>query len=259
MSKVIKGDNAKLSMTHMQNQKFIIVTFSLLLLPLLFSSVTATSISIDKTATILTIIDGSSFIINSGETVKLAGIDTPQLGQQGYSAAKNYLTNIAQSKTVFLDIDNITPTDQYGRLMSVAYIEYNSTHYENVNMAMIVNNYAIPISLNNSEFNPSSWSWFVPKDTPSSSPTSTPTPTASPSGTPSSSPPTPTIDPNLLSPTPTANPSGAPSSPSPTTILSLSVQEFLVLVSLIIISIVIANVILRKLYKKRGRRKLTPS
>ena len=252
MSKVIKGDVVELSMTHMHHPTFIIITFSLLLLTFLFSNVMATSISIDNTATVSTVIDGSSFIINSGETVKLAGIDTPQLGQQGYSEAKNYLTNMVQSKTVHLDIDNLAITDQYGRLMSVAYIDYNSTHYENVNMAMLVNNYAVPIGVNNSEFNPSSWSWFVPKDTPSPSPTSTPAPTTSPSVTPYSSLPTPTIDPSFLTPPPTTSPSVTPYSPPPTPILSLNVPEFLVLASLIIISLAIASVILLKLRKKKG-------
>jgi endonuclease YncB( thermonuclease family) len=252
VSKVIKGDVVELSMTHMHRPTLIMIIFSLLLLTFLFSNVIAASISSDKTATVSTVIDGSSFIINSGETVKLAGMDTPQSGQQGYSEAKNYLKNMAMSKTVYLDIDKITPTDQYGRLMSVAYIDYNLTHYENVNMAMIVNNYAVPISVNNSEFNPSSWSWFVPKDTPSPIPTFTSTPTASPSVAPYSPPPTPTIDPGFLTSTPTVSPSVAPYSLPSTPILNLSVPEFLVLAILIIISIAIASVILLKLHKKKS-------
>jgi endonuclease YncB( thermonuclease family) len=212
-------------MTLMHHSTFVIIIFSLLLLAFVVPNAIATSISIDKTATVSTVIDGSSFIVNSGETVKLAGIVTPQSGQQGFNEAKNYLANMVQSKTVYLDIDNLATTDQYGRLMSVAYIDYNSTHYENINMAMIVNNYAIPSSLNNSEFNPSSWTWFVPKDTPSSSPTSTPGPTASPSVTPYSPPPTP--------------------SPSPI------VPEFSALVGLIIISLAI--VIFVKFHKKKSQ------
>ena len=213
-------------MTQMHRSAFLIITFSLLLLTFLSFNAIASSISIDKIATVSTVIDGSSFTVNSGETIKLAGIDTPQSGQQGYSEAKNYLSNMVQSKTVYLNIDNKAVTDQYGRQISVAYLNYNSTHYENVNMAMIVNNYAVPISVNNSEFNPSSWTWFVPKDTPSPTPTFAFTPTASPSVAPYSSPPTP--------------------------ILSLSVPEFLVLVSLIIISIAVASVILLKLHKKKS-------
>jgi endonuclease YncB( thermonuclease family) len=252
VSKVIKGDVVELSMTHMHRPTLIMIIFSLLLLTFLFSNVIAASISSDKTATVSTVIDGSSFIINSGETVKLSGIDTPLLGQQGYSEAKSYLENMVQSKTVYLDLDNLAVTDQYGRLMSVAYINYNLTHYQNVNMAMIVNKYAVPISVNNSEFDPSSWTWFVSKDAPSPLPTFTSTPTASPSVVPYSPPPTATIDPGFLISTPTASPSVVPYSPPPTSILSLSVPEFLVLAILIIISIAIASVILLKLIKKKS-------
>jgi endonuclease YncB( thermonuclease family) len=231
VSKVIKGDTAKLSMTYMHHPTFVIITFSLLLLAFLFSNAIAAGIQIDNTATVTTVIDGSSFTINSGKTIKLAGIETPQSGQPGYNEAKSYLKSIlfldgqyVQGKTVYLDIDNIAATDQYGRLMSVAYIDYNSTHYENVNMAMLVNNYAVPSSLNNSEFNPSSWTWFIPKNTPSPSPTSTPAPTATPSMTPYSPPPTPT--------------------PSP------EVPEFSAVTILIIISL--ASAIIVKLHKKKS-------
>jgi endonuclease YncB( thermonuclease family) len=179
-------------MTYMHHLKFAIIIFSLLLLTFLFFTVIAASISIDETATVTTVIDGSSFTTNSGKTIKLAGIDTPQSGQPGFSEAKNYLSSMVQGKTVYIDIDNLASTDQYGRLMSVAYIDFNSSHYENVNIAMIVNNYAVPASLNNSEFNPSIWICFEQKNTPSPSVTSTPAPTATPSVTPYTPPPTPT-------------------------------------------------------------------
>ncbi len=208
----------------MHHLKLVIIAFSLLLLAFLFFNAIATGINIDSTATATTVIDGSSFMINSGETVKLAGIDTPSSGQQGYSEAKNYLTNMVQGKTVYLDIDNLATPDQYGTLMSVAYLDYNSTHYENVNMAMLVNNYAVPSSLSNSEFNPSSWTWFISKITPSPTPTSTSAPTASPSVTAFTPPPTPT--------------------PSPT------VPEFSAVTIFIIISL--ASAIIVKFHKKKS-------
>ena len=182
-------------MTRMHHPTFVIITFSLLLLAFLFSNALATNISIDKTATVSTVIDGSTFTLNSGETVKLAAIDTPPLGY-GYTESRNYLTSMIQGKTVYLDIDTITITDQ-GRLLCVAYLDYNSTHYENVNMAMIQNSYAVPSSVSNTKFNPTTWTWFVPKETPTSSPTISPsTPTATPTATPFS-PPTPSVSPDV--------------------------------------------------------------
>jgi hypothetical protein len=52
----------------------------------------------------------------------------PTIRQAGYSGQK-LLTNMVQGKTIY-PVDNTATTDQYGRLMSVAYIDYNSTHYE---------------------------------------------------------------------------------------------------------------------------------
>jgi hypothetical protein len=232
-------------MRIMHNSTYVIIILSFLLLSSVVPIVMATSISIDKTATVSTIIDGSSFTFNSGETIKLAGIVTPQAGQHGFNETKNYLANMVQSKTIYLDIDNIATTDQYGRLLSVAYIDYNSTHYENVNMAMIVNSYAIPSNLSNSEFNPSNWTWFVPKDTPSPSPTSTPAPTASPSMAPYSPPPTPSPSP-IVPEFSALAPTSLPSTYSP----SLIVIGFSSLVGLIII--IIAIVIFVRFHKKKS-------
>ncbi len=196
-SKVIKGNAAKLSMTRMQHRTYALMILGLFLLAFISSNSLASGIQFESTAIVSTIIDGSSFTNNSGQTIKLAAIDTPQSSQPGYNEAKNYLSSILQGKTVYIDIDNLTSTDQYGRLMCVVYIDYNSTHYENVNMAMIVNSYAVPSSdLNHSEFNPSNWSWFVLKETPVSSPTaSTLVPTNTPSVTPYTPPPMPTPTP----------------------------------------------------------------
>jgi hypothetical protein len=205
----------------MQSRYVILIVLSLLLIMAQIPNIRAASIEIDKTSVVSTVIDGSSFTLNSGETVKLACINTPPLGQPGYNEAKYYLTNILQGKIAYLDVDDLTSSDQYSRLICVAYIDYNSTHYINVNMAMVANNYATMSSLNSSEFNPSSWSLFTPKDTPltSTNPIITPTPT----------------------PTTTA-----PNSPSAIPSTSPDVPEFSVLIGILAISLVTALVILTK-------------
>ena len=196
-SKIIKGDKRQLCKRDMHYRTFAKITFTVILLALLILSVKAATIQIDKTATVSQVIDGSSFKLNSGETVKLASIDTPQLGQPGYSEAQNYLTNILQGKIVYLTIDNITSTDSYGRLICVAFIDYNSTHYENINMAMIESSYAIPNSTLSSEFNPSNFSWFVPKVAETTAPTSSPATTPTPTATQYSPPPMPSPSPDI--------------------------------------------------------------
>ncbi len=182
----------------MRNQFLTKVTFIIIVLVIFCPLVTAETISINRTGIVSALIDGSSFQLGSGETIRLASIDTPNSGQPGYLESKNYLTTLIQGKTVYLDTGVAETTDQQGRLLSVVYIDYNSTHYENVNMAMIQNGYAVPNNQNNNGFNTGTWTWFVLKQTPTSSPIETVTP--KPSETPTQTPfnqPSPSINPTI--------------------------------------------------------------
>jgi endonuclease YncB( thermonuclease family) len=185
-------------MTHMRNQFLTKVTFIIIVSAIFCPLVTAESISINRTGIVSALIDGSSFQLGSGETIRLASIDTPNSGQPGFLESKNYLTTLIQGKTVYLDTGVAATTDQQGRLLSVVYIDYNLTHYENVNMAMIQNDYATPNNQNNNGFNIGTWTWFVLKQAPSSSPIETIT--SQPSETPTQTPfnqPSPSINPTI--------------------------------------------------------------
>ena len=186
-------------MTHMRCRLLTKVTLTIIIMATLFPLVTAESISTFRTGTVSAVIDGSSFQLGSSEIIKLAAIDTPSSGQPGYSESKNYLTTLIQSKTVYLDTGVAETTDQQGRLLCIVYLDYNSTHYENVNMAMIQNGYATPNSQNvqnSNGFNVGTWTWFVSKQAPTSSPSAT-------IASPSSETPTPTP---FSQPSPSLNP-----------------------------------------------------
>ena len=213
-------------MSRMHHRTFATITFTLLLMTFLISFAKSAHIEVDKAATVSTVIDGSSFIVDSGETIILAGIDTAQSGQHGFNEAKNYLASIVLGKSVYLDIDDLARTDQYGRLLCVAYVDYNLTHFENVNMAMIVNNYAVPSSLNGGEFDPTSWSWFVPRDAPVSSPSATSTAAS------------------------TMTPSETPYTPPSATAVTPDVPEFSAFIALSIVSIVTIIILLQFCRKK---------
>jgi hypothetical protein len=120
---------------------------------------------IDEVAFVDWIYDGDTFNVTSGETIRLADVDTPEDGETGYSEAKYFTIDLVGGKTVFLDIDDLTRTDPYGRLVCVVYVDYNSTHYENVNKALLVGDYAVEDNFTNNEFNPADWTLYVPKDT----------------------------------------------------------------------------------------------
>lgn len=169
----------------------------------------------ERTGTVSWIVDGDTFDINYVR-YRLADIDAPESDEnyEAYQASKYYLLDLIHGKTVYLDIDNKYTYDDYGngeRFVCITYLDYNSTHYLNVNKAMTIANYAITKNYDN-EFNPSSWILFVLKP---SSTTPTPSPTPSPSPT-STQEPTPTFSP---SPGPIPNPMITPTPsivPTPT-------------------------------------------
>ncbi len=234
------------------NHRAVVVLFLVsIILGFLFPLALASTISIDKTGTVSSVIDGSSFTLTSGETVvKLAGIETPVAGAVGYEESRGYLSGMIQGKTVYLDIDSVTVNDQQGRLLCVAYLDYNSTHFENINQAMVQNGYAVSGSLANTDFSSLGWTWFVPKETPTASPIAIATagPTASPTPTPFSAP-TPSISPDVSQPTATENFTPVPGSFA--VITTWTILVILATATLLIVALIIALLYKRKKNKNR--------
>lgn len=114
----------------------------------------------DLVSTCTYIVDGDTFDIANGERIRLADVDTPERGEYGYIEAFNALSNLIYEETVYLDIDDIYRTGPYGRLICVVYIAYNSTHYVNVNEALLMTDLA-RISNYPNEFDPYTWPLFV--------------------------------------------------------------------------------------------------
>ena len=115
------------------------------------------------TSTVVSLVtDGDTFDTTSEGTVRLADVDASEYYEYGYQSAKDFLISLIYGKTVYLDIDDIYGTGTYGRLICVAYVTYNSTHYVNINQALLIEGHA-EISNYNNEFNPYSWSLYIPK------------------------------------------------------------------------------------------------
>ena len=89
-----------------------------------------------QTATVARVIDGDTIILNSGERVRLLGINSPEIThKEKYSLeAKRYLKNLVENKTVKLEEEG---TDRYGR--TLAYIFFEN---KNINKIMIENGLA---------------------------------------------------------------------------------------------------------------------
>jgi endonuclease YncB( thermonuclease family) len=95
----------------------------------------------------------------------LADVNAPELGQSLSYEATEFLKGLVLAKTVFLDIDDVYTFDNRGtgdRLVCVVYVDYNSTHYENVNEALLIAGLAEKKEYDN-EFNVDTWTVYVPK------------------------------------------------------------------------------------------------
>jgi endonuclease YncB( thermonuclease family) len=139
---------------------------------------------IDATAVAVGVHDGDTFnldrLIDGSDTVRLADVDASELGQPLSYEARDFLKGLALAKTVYLDIDDIYVYDYSGtghRLVCVVYVDYNSTHYQNVNKALWVAGLVEKKEYDN-EFNADTWTLYVSKtDKPEfPSPTETPSP-----------------------------------------------------------------------------------
>lgn len=117
----------------------------------------------DATAVVSSVTDGDTFETTSEGTIRLADVDAPEIYEVGYRESKDYLFSLISGKTVYLDIDDLYRTGGFGRLICVVYVSYNSSHYLNVNKALIEGNYANAINFDN-EFNSYSWELYVNKN-----------------------------------------------------------------------------------------------
>ena len=142
----------------------------LLLILVIFSFTTIVygSEEIDRSIIADRVIDGVTFGIDNQNTFKLADIEptcTDIDNSTGYISAKNLLANLILNKNVYLDIDNMYTWDFHGsgnRTVCVAYVDFNSTHYMNVNKVLI-NRKLVVIKDNENDFNPEEWSNYVEK------------------------------------------------------------------------------------------------
>ncbi|MFQ5909414.1 MAG: thermonuclease family protein [Thermoplasmata archaeon] len=127
---------------------------------LVTSRSTATSWEIDATATVTRVIDGDTFVAASLGAVRLADIDTPEVGQRGSQEALAFLTALVINRVVHLDVDDLHVTDVYDRLVAVVYVRFNSTLFLNVNKALLDAELAEVTDFQN-EFDPASWTMYV--------------------------------------------------------------------------------------------------
>lgn len=71
---------------------------------------------------VVKVIDGDTLDIETGERIRLSGIDSPERGECYYKESKSALANLTLNKTIAIQQD-ITNKDKYGRLLRYIYLE----------------------------------------------------------------------------------------------------------------------------------------
>jgi len=108
------------------------------------------------------VVDGDTFYVSGlPERVRLADVDAPELSTAEGQRAKAALEALLLGRRVCLDIDDLYKTDRYGRFVAVAYLDYNETHWLNVNQWLVERGYAAYVDYPN-EFHPP-WPLYLPK------------------------------------------------------------------------------------------------
>lgn len=155
----------------LQRNMIILFTTTLLLFNVTLSCTVAEAANaeIEIEGNVVNVIDGDTLDImvynGSQYRIRLADIDAPERDEKGYVEAKDYLRMLVYGETVCLDIDDLYTWDEHGsgeRLVAVLYINYNSTHYLNINEALFKAGFAEKKDYAN-EFNPYSWSLYTLK------------------------------------------------------------------------------------------------
>jgi micrococcal nuclease len=132
----------------------------------------------DALAVVVRVVDGDTFramitcvsgafsgriSVGTEYRVRLADVNAPELGTVEGERARRALENLIQGRTVMLDVDGVDVFDRYGRIIAVAYIEYNETHLLNINKWLVEEGYARVWDHPN-EFNPGTWKLYKPRE-----------------------------------------------------------------------------------------------
>lgn len=101
-----------------------------------------------STAVVERVIDGDTLVLESGETVRLIGVDAPEIAKDGrpgqpYSQrAKAFVRRLAEGKTVRLERD-AQERDRYGRLLAYVYLPDGSM----LNERLLAEGYALQMTI----------------------------------------------------------------------------------------------------------------
>jgi len=114
----------------------------LLLVALIILLQTALALEIDSEGYVTYVVDGdtidvyatSGFGAGKEYRIRFADINAPELSTYEGQMAKSVLQDLLDGKFVYIDVDDITTYDKYGRIVAVVYLPVNSTHVMNIQL-----------------------------------------------------------------------------------------------------------------------------
>ena len=102
------------------------------------------------------VVDGDTvdvhFNIYGIQRVRLVGIDAPEIGEEGYEEAKEFLNETCMWEEVKLDVYDKKQFDPYYRILAVVYV-----NGKNLNEKLVKEGYAEVMDIPPSEFDSREW------------------------------------------------------------------------------------------------------
>jgi micrococcal nuclease len=97
------------------------------------------------------VIDGDTFRLGSGESVRLLGINAPEMSDPGGDIAKDFLTVLLRDKRVRL-VRDISDQDDYKRLLRHVYVNRTNINAEMIRLGYAEARFYPPDTLHAAEF-----------------------------------------------------------------------------------------------------------
>jgi len=111
--------------------KAVIIFFLILISAFLISNY----IEENKSYIVADVVDGDTFKTVDGKTIRLTGINAPEVGENYYEEAKDKLKEMVYRKKIRLERD-ASNKDVYGRLLRYVYVDYLFVNAEMVRLGL---------------------------------------------------------------------------------------------------------------------------
>ncbi len=105
----------------------------------------------NSTALVIKVIDGDTLELDTGERVRLLGINTEERGQKCYDEAKNKLSEMIEGKEIVLEGD-LRDKDKYNRLLRYVYVDGVFVNLELIELGLATTYIIKPNIMHRQEF-----------------------------------------------------------------------------------------------------------